>query len=74
VPVDGMVLDVGCGTGEPIARYLMDTGRRVFGVDSSPSMIGICHARFRMRVGSWQTCASSSLADVSPRTLGQLRL
>lgn len=42
----GTVLDLGCGTGEPIARYLADAGLRVVGVDSSPAMIGMCRERF----------------------------
>lgn len=46
VPRAGTVLDLGCGTGEPIARYLIDAGFRVVGVDSSPSMIEMCRARF----------------------------
>jgi ubiquinone/menaquinone biosynthesis C-methylase UbiE len=46
VPLGGTVLDIGCGTGEPIARYLLQCGRRVVGVDSSPAMIEMCRARF----------------------------
>ena len=46
VPQSGTVLDIGCGMGEPIARFLIDAGRRVVGVDSSPSMIAICRERF----------------------------
>jgi 2-polyprenyl-3-methyl-5-hydroxy-6-metoxy-1,4-benzoquinol methylase len=42
----GTVLDVGCGMGEPIARYLIDRGFRVVGVDASPSMIELCRTRF----------------------------
>ena len=42
----GTVLDIGCGMGEPIARYLLDRGVRVVGVDASPSMIKRCRARF----------------------------
>ena len=42
----GTVLDVGCGMGEPIARHLIDRGFHVVGVDSSPSMIELCRARF----------------------------
>ena len=45
VPAGETVLDIGCGTGEPIARYLVTEGRRVVGVDSSPSMIAMCSAR-----------------------------
>lgn len=29
------VLDLGCGSGSPIARYLVDSGYQVTGVDSS---------------------------------------
>jgi SAM-dependent methyltransferase len=46
VPEGGTVLDVGCGMGEPIARYLIGHGRSVVGVDASPSMIEMCRARF----------------------------
>lgn len=46
VPAGGTVLDVGCGSGEPIARYLIDRGLGVVGVDASPSMIDLCRARF----------------------------
>jgi SAM-dependent methyltransferase len=46
VPPSGCVLDIGCGIGEPIARYCIDAGFRVTGIDSSPSMIAMCRARF----------------------------
>lgn len=39
------VLDLGCGSGEPIARYFIDCGHRVTGVDSSQTLIGLCAAR-----------------------------
>lgn len=42
----GTVLDMGCGAGEPIARYLIDRGVQVVGMDASPSMIELCRARF----------------------------
>lgn len=42
----GTVLDMGCGMGEPIARYLLDRGVRVLGVDASASMIEFCRTRF----------------------------
>ena len=42
----GAVLDVGCGMGEPIARYIIERGYDVTGVDSSPNMIRLCAARF----------------------------
>lgn len=45
LPAGGTVLDIGCGTGEPIARYVIERGYRVVGVDSSPSMIAIASRR-----------------------------
>jgi SAM-dependent methyltransferase len=42
----GAVLDLGCGGGEPIARYLIERGCRVTGVDASPPLIDLCRARF----------------------------
>jgi trans-aconitate methyltransferase len=42
----GTILDIGCGTGEPIARYLTERDFSVTGVDSSPSMIQMCRDRF----------------------------
>jgi trans-aconitate methyltransferase len=46
VPPSGTILDVGCGMAEPIARYIIEAGFRVVGVDSSASLIGLCRARF----------------------------
>ena len=39
------ILDLGCGTGEPIAHYLAGKGFSLTGVDSAPSMIALCRAR-----------------------------
>ena len=33
------VLDVGCGTGLPISKALLDEGLTVYGIDASPSMV-----------------------------------
>lgn len=46
VPSAGTVLDLGCGSGEPIARYLIGRGRQVTGVDASPGLIDLCRERF----------------------------
>ncbi|GIL38269.1 class I SAM-dependent methyltransferase [Roseiterribacter gracilis] len=40
------ILDLGCGSGEPIARDLLAAGCAVTGVDSSPSLIALCQQRF----------------------------
>jgi len=46
VPPAGTVLDLGCGSGEPIARCLVEQGRRVTGVDAAPGLIALCRGRF----------------------------
>ena len=46
LPEDGRILDLGCGSGEPIARYCLWRGFDVTGVDASPTMIALCRARF----------------------------
>lgn len=40
------MLDLGCGMGEPMAAYVLGTGRAVIGVDTSPSLIAMASARF----------------------------
>ncbi len=45
LPARSAILDIGCGTGVPIARYLSGLGHMVTGVDSSPSMIAIAGRR-----------------------------
>lgn len=46
VQPSGVILDLGCGMGEPIARYLLEQGRHVVGIDSSPTLIDLCRTRF----------------------------
>ncbi len=40
------ILDVGCGAGEPIARYLIESGRSVHGIDFADAMLELSRARF----------------------------
>jgi SAM-dependent methyltransferase len=46
LPDEASVLDIGCGMAEPIARYLIEGGLRVTGIDSSPRMVDLCKERF----------------------------
>lgn len=46
LPSDGSVLDMGCGSGQPIARHLLERGFAVVGIDSSPRLIEKCRSRF----------------------------
>ena len=45
-PPPGKVLDVGCGSGEPIARYFVEHGYQVTGVDAVSEMLDIARTRF----------------------------
>lgn len=40
------VLDLGCGTGEPIARYFIEAGHPLTGLDGSAAMLAIARGRF----------------------------
>jgi SAM-dependent methyltransferase len=42
LPAGGAVLDLGCGAGRLVARWLMAQGFRVTGVDAAPEMIALC--------------------------------
>ncbi len=45
------VLDLGCGSGRPIAAYFMGEGFRLTGVDGAPAQIAL--ARERLREAEW---------------------
>ena len=64
IPPGGSVLDIGCGAGEPIARYVSEHGYAVTGIDSSPAMI----TKFRARLPGEQALVS----DMRTLSLGQL--
>ncbi len=46
VPPGESVLDLGCGAGEPIARFLIERGYDVCGVDFAEPMLAIARVRF----------------------------
>ena len=60
IPPGGSILDIGCGMGEPLARYLIEAGYALTGVDSSPSMIALCEERFPAQ--TWLVADMRSLA------------
>lgn len=59
LPPGGTALDIGCGTGEPIARYLVEHGLAVTGVDSASTMIDVCRERLP---GTWIVADMRDLA------------
>lgn len=46
LPPGRAVLDLGCGTGDPVARALLASGFRVTGVDAAPAMVALAQERF----------------------------
>jgi SAM-dependent methyltransferase len=42
---EATVLDLGCGSGFPVAKYMAECGLHVTGVDSSPTLISLCRER-----------------------------
>jgi ubiquinone/menaquinone biosynthesis C-methylase UbiE len=63
-PPPGKVLDLGCGSGEPIARYFVEKGYQVTGVDAVSEMLAMGRERFPAM--SWRQ------ADMRELTLGEL--
>jgi len=45
VPEGAVVLDLGCGSGRPMAEYVAARGRRVLGMDQSEALLDIARAR-----------------------------
>jgi SAM-dependent methyltransferase len=60
LPRDPTVLDIGCGSGEPIARYLIGQGCALTDVDSAPEMIDLGEARLPGQ--TWHVADMRSLA------------
>ena len=54
------VLDLGCGSGIPVAFHLVQHGLRVTGVDTSPTLISLC--RQRMPEHEWIVAEMQALA------------
>ena len=46
LPVDATILDLGCGTGEPIASFFINLGHQITGIDFSEPMLDIARKRF----------------------------
>jgi trans-aconitate methyltransferase len=60
LPEGATVLDLGCGSGVPVAYHLAQHGFRVTGVDTSPTLISLC--RKRLPDQEWVVSAMQSVA------------
>lgn len=64
---DGLIVDVGCGSGV-LARALTDAGFDVLGIDASPSMIELAHTTApaaRFEIGSFDEAALPRCAAIT---------
>ncbi|WP_395374476.1 class I SAM-dependent DNA methyltransferase [Marinicella sp. W31] len=59
LPNGGTILDIGCGTGEPIAQYFIEQGFQVTGIDFSSNMIALAQLRFPLH--AWHLMDMRSL-------------
>jgi cyclopropane fatty-acyl-phospholipid synthase-like methyltransferase len=46
LPAGSDVLDLGCGTGRPMAEYILSKGHRVTGVDQAAALLELARVRF----------------------------
>ena len=58
MPRGAAIVDIGCGSAEPIARYFIEKGYDVTGVDSSACSSTSAKLTSRTKTGSWRTCAT----------------
>jgi SAM-dependent methyltransferase len=63
LPEGASILDIGCGSGEPIAGYFIGNGYDVTGIDASLPLIELCRARFPEKL--W------AVADMRKLALGR---
>lgn len=59
IPDQGSVLDLGCGTGEPVSAYLIAKELKLTGIDYAPAMIEQASHRFPQ--ANWQVMDMRSM-------------
>lgn len=59
-----LVLDAGCGTGRPMAEYVLHRGCDVLGIDQSPAMIELARQHFPQ--ARWRVTALEAYAFEEP--------
>src|SRR5437762_3280369 len=58
-----VVLDLGCGTGIPVSKILIDAGMIVYGVDASPTIAKAFHQNFPSMPIACETMEESLFFD-----------
>ena len=61
LPPDALVLDCGCGTGKPVSKAIVDSGRHVHGLDFSKTMVEL--SRKQVTPGIFETV---NMLDYAP--------
>jgi cyclopropane fatty-acyl-phospholipid synthase-like methyltransferase len=64
-PKNSVVLDLGCGTGTPVSKIIMDAGMTVYGVDASPTMVKTFRENFPGVPVACEAAEESSFFDRS---------
>ncbi len=59
LPPAAQILDLGCGSGSPVAAHLAEHGHHVTGIDTSPTLVSLC--RERLPGHEWQVADMRSL-------------
>jgi SAM-dependent methyltransferase len=59
-----VVLDLGCGTGIPVSKILIEAGMKVYGIDASPSMVAAFQANFPNRIIACEAVEDSTFFNL----------
>lgn len=62
LPAEARVLDCGCGTGKPVSHMVAASGRRVYGIDWSQTMVDL--SRNHVKSGSFERV---NMLEYSPK-------
>lgn len=60
MPPGSLILDLGCGTGIPISKVLIDEGMLVYGIDASPTLVKAFQQNFPAMPAACEAVEDSS--------------
>ena len=64
LPQYSTILDLGCGSGKPIAQYLIENGHNITGVDTSDSMLEMAKQNFPVQTFPHQQWIQADMRTV----------